>query len=64
MTAGKNMRVKCTDSHIHAHTFGNLDNSHYNDKNKGQQLPHSENILDPCPPAHTGAVHPSQEHCK
>lgn len=43
-------------------TFTDLDESHHYDEYQGQEFSNSENILDPCCPADTVAVHPGQEH--
>ena len=45
-------------------TFADLYDAHDNDEAQRQQLPSSEDILDTCSPAHTGAVHPCQQHCQ
>lgn len=44
-------------------TSTDLDEPHHDDENQSQEFSYSENILYPCCPAHTGAVHPGQEHC-
>lgn len=45
-------------------TSTDLDDSDHYDEYQSEELSNSENILDPCRPAHTGAVHPGQEHCR
>lgn len=39
-------------------TFTDLDESNHYDEYQSEEFPYSENILDPCCPAHTVAVHP------
>lgn len=39
-------------------TFTDLDKSNHYDEYQSEEFPYSENILDPCCPAHTVAVHP------
>lgn len=43
-------------------TLEDLDKANTNDECQCQQLPAGEDILDARGPAHTGAVHPCQEH--
>lgn len=43
-------------------TLEDLDEAHANDEGQGQQLPAGEDVLDARGPAHTGTVHPRQEH--
>ncbi len=44
-------------------TSTDLDDPYYYDEYQSEELSYSENILDPCRPAHAGAVHPGQEYC-
>lgn len=44
-------------------TSTDLDESYHYDEDQSEELSYSEKILDPCRPAHTGAVHPGQEYC-
>lgn len=46
----------------HDITFAYLHNAHDNDQGQGQELPSSEDVLNPGGPADTGAVDPSQQH--
>lgn len=45
-------------------TSEDLNEAHHDDERQSQKLPNGENVLDPRRPAHTGAVHPGQEHWK
>lgn len=44
-------------------TFKDLNKSDHYDEPQSQKFAYCENILNPRGPAHTGAVHPGQEHC-
>lgn len=49
--------------YMYMFTSKDLDESDHYDEYQSEEFSYSENILDPCCPAHTGAVHPGQEHC-
>lgn len=53
----------CMCAHVCVFTSTNLDKSYYYNENQREKFSYSENVLDPCRPTHTGAVHPGQEYC-